>query len=234
MAALVSTALTEMRAILRDKSGSPGFTDAQGITFLNMAFLWWRENMERRTERTALTLVTGGIGGATKWAQGRAVDDIEFSADVAEILEMGLDGSDPSGGSPGEVIPLDRASWGDLRSRHAATPTEAQPTHWAAVKLNGSYRWKLMLYPPANLAATGPDVEWDLIAVVRLQPTALSLTTHRIDVGDSETGSVVTIASMLAAPRTGRPNLAKHLRSLLPRVVRDKMETTQVHDEANA
>lgn len=232
MAMTVATALTEMRAILRDSSTAAAFTDAQGMHFLNLAHLWWHENMERRSNTytsSNFPFVTGG----TTWEAGTYHDDIEFTTDVAEMLEVGLD-AETSGGSAEQLVVLERLPWSELRFRQNSDSAQAQPTHWAAVKLNGSYRWRLALYPLANYAITLGSVEWGVAGTVRIQPAALTATSNNIDLGDSETGAMITIAAALLAPRMNRKALGDHLWTVLPKVVQDKMATTQVHDEVNA
>lgn len=233
MAITVATALTRMRAMLRDSSTAPGFLDADGMVFLNIAHLWWHENMERKST----TYSTGSnfpfVGGGTTWTQGTYYDDIEFTSDAAELIEVGLDAAS-SGLTSGQSIILERLPWSEIRMRQNSDSTQAQPVYWGALKLNGSYRWRLALYPLANYAITVSSTKWGVGGTVRHQPAVLTATTNNIDLGDSETDAMITIAAALMAPRMGRPGLGAHLWTVLPKVVQDKMETTKVHDEVNA
>src|SRR4030042_1988746 len=113
MAITVATALTQMRAVLRDSSAAPGFLDADGMIVLNIAHLWWHENMERRTVTYPaggeFTFVTGGgVGSEQDWPAGTYYDDIEFEKDAAEILEVGLEASLNGVGTSGQSIVLER------------------------------------------------------------------------------------------------------------------------------
>lgn len=234
MAAItVATALTEMRALLRDtNSAAPAFTDAQGMSLLNLGLLWWSENMERRTRRYTRSSPITFTGAVTEWTAGAPTMDTNFTSDVAEFLEVGLDAEAYTGGT-GSTYPLERIGWTEMRQRQFSAST-GRPTHWAAFKHNGSHVWTIGLYPLANLESEGPDVGWKLVGLVRVQPTLLTLTTDKIDLGDSETRSNILLASILMAPLMNRGDLAGVFKNLLPERVREKMESTPLHDEVNA
>lgn len=231
----VSTALTELRALLRDtNSAAPAFTDAQGIIMLNLGLMWWGENMERRTKRYTRAAPFTFTGATTEWTAGAAYLDTDWTSDVAEVLEVGLDGL-VALGAANSVIPLERMGWAELRKRQFDTAlVSGQPTHWAAFKHNGSHFWRFALLPIANNESTGPAVGWKLVGLVRVHPTPLVNTTDNIDLGASETRSIILLAAILFAPLVDRTELADVFKQMLPERVREKMESTRTHDEVLA
>jgi hypothetical protein len=221
MAAPIRSAMvTNVRLYIQDTNTTtaPAFTDAQITTWINTALLWWYENYEKRIKY--VTLVTA-------YALNLFVKDGDASCIYPEILEVGT-----KVGTSDEDEPLDRMGWTELRARQ--TTSTGTPTHFAALKYGGAgigvaaqNLWKFALLPR-------PAGEVVLRGVVRDYPVQLSADADIVDLGDYEGKCVEIIAAILAAPRSGRPELAQDLMGLLPRLVQDKLEAHTKRDEVNA
>lgn len=219
-APILSTMRTNVRLLTQDASTvSPGLTDAQVNTFINLALMWWYENYEKRVKYVTFV---------ADWADGAFIQDGDATCLYPEIFEVSL-----KVGATDEDTPLDRMGWTELRARQTATA--GTPTHWAGLKYGGAAvsasaqnKWKFALFP---IPSANDSV---LRGVVRDYPVALSADADIADLGDFEGKCVEIIASIFAAPRMGRPELSDDLKGLLPKMIQDKLETHQRRDEVNA
>ena len=218
----LTTMMSNVRLLIQDTNTTtaPAFTDAQITTFINRALRWWYENIEKRVKYVTLV---------ADWDAGVDVQDGDATCLYPEILEFSLVDSN------GYDLPLDYLPWSEIRMRQSTDPTETTPTHYSKLKYGGAAvsasaqnKWKFALYP---VPSASNNV---LKGVVRDFPVALSAGADIVDLGDFEGDCVETVAAILAAPRSSRPELAEDLWRLLPQLVKDKLETHMKRDEVNA
>ena len=220
MATQRATMVSNVRLNIQDTdtSVSTAFTDAQITTFLNLGIRWLYENYERRTKY--VTLVASFTGSLYEI-------DGDATCLYPELLTVSVTGAS------GEM-PLRPMEWGELRFRQQLGTAEGAPRHYAALKYGGAAvsasaqnLWKFALYPVPSSTVV-------LKGVVRDYPVALSADADYVDLGDFEAQLAEIVASILAAPRAGRPELAEDLKGLLPEMLRDKLETHATRTEVKA
>ena len=217
----LSTMRSNFRLLIQDTSTtSPGFTDAQTTTWINLALMWWYENNEKRIKTaTAIASISAGTyeqdGGATFL--------------YPEILGAHLDGSGVDG-----VQPLKRVGWNDIKTHQHLDAVTSSPVCYAALKYGaagvGAAAQNLWKFAFWRVPVAGLSLE----CIVRDYPTALSADADIVDLGDFEAKCVEIIAAIFAAPRVGRPELAEDLLGLLPKMIQDKLDTHRTRDEAVA
>lgn len=219
----LTTMMSNVRLYIQDTDTtvSASFTDAQLTTFINAALMWWYENNEKRVKRVTLI---------ADWDLGVTQKDGDATCIYPEILQVEV--------SVGGVTNiLEPKPWGDIayRQNSGFFAETGGALFYAAIKYGAAgvgaaaqNLWRFALYPI-------PDVNNNVLTgLVRDYPVALSAGADICDVGDFEGKCIEIIASILAAPRMGRPELAEDLMGLLPKLIQDKLQTHRVRDEVNA
>lgn len=215
-----ATMVSNVRLFIKDTSSvGQSFTDAQLTTFINLALRWLYENYEKRIKYATIV---------ADWDASVSTQNGDATCIYPEIIEVfhvestGLD------------LTLKELPWGELRYRQNLE-AEGSPVYYAKLKYGGAAvgsglqnLWKFALLP---IPSTANHV---LKALVRDYPVALSADADIVDLGDFEAQLAEIIASIFAAPRMGRPDLAADLMGLLPKMLQDKLDTHRSREEVTA
>jgi hypothetical protein len=211
----LATMRGECQLLVQDTSTvGAGLSNANWTTLINLALRWFYDNTEKRVK--SATIVTSYAAGVTSQSTDAGAIYPEIVGPITAVVH----------GQSSPVIVLDPMTWGEVAHRQSHDTTLAAPVTVARVKKSGAATntWLIALYPM-------PDQTYDVSALVRDYPTALSGDSDVVELGDHEARIVVVIASIIAAPLLGRPDLVQTLNGMLPKMLQDKMQSFVTHDE---
>ena len=185
-------------------------TNADLLIHINAAYRWWFTNMEKRVKDVQLKATM---------AQGAWVVTPETSVVYPEVVEAYLVGA-----LGDDEIPLQVRPWSEVRLRQKNVTTQGTPALIGLRRVGGASPtggnqnlWEFCVFPL-------PDQTYQVRALVRDYPTALSADSDVLYLGDYECRCVAMLAAIFAAPGAARQDLAERLMWFFPQAVRDKLQ----------